>query len=139
MTMCKRRERGTGLVEFALVVVLLLPLLLAIVEFGRAWFTVQVIHNAAREGARVCATTMGEPEDRIQAARSRVDVMLTDVGFADFEIDFPDPELPGTWGFGRPLKVVVRQPFVSIAGSFVPALEGEIELKGSAVFNQEMP
>jgi len=126
-------------VEFALVVVLLLPLLLAIVEFGRAWFTLQAILSAAREGARVCAMASGEPADRIELARGRVDDMLTELGFEDFEIDFPDPEMPSIWGLGEPLRVVVRQPFVSHAGSLVPALPNEIELKGSAVFNQEMP
>jgi hypothetical protein len=126
-------------VEFTLVVVLLLPLLVAIVELGRAWYTVQVIQAAAREGARVCAMTVGQPTNRIDLARSRMVDMLEDAGLEDYEFEFPDPEVPGTWGFGRPLKVMVKQPFLSVVGELVPALGGEIELESSAVFNQEMP
>lgn len=47
-----RRDRGQSLVEFAIVVPLLLALLVAIFEFGRAWNIQQVVTNVAREGAR---------------------------------------------------------------------------------------
>jgi hypothetical protein len=126
-------------VEFALVVVLLLPLLLAIIELGRAWYTVQVIQTAAREGARVCAMTVGEPDGRIELARDRMAEMLGEAGIEDYSFEFPDPELPGTWGYGRPLMVVVRQRFQSVAGEFIPPLADGIELEGQATFNQEMP
>jgi len=124
-------------VEFALVVVLLLPLLLGIVEFGRAWYTLHILQTAAREGARVCALTVGPPSSRIEAARQRIDAVRQGV-VGEYEVDYPDPATPGTWGYGAPLRVVVRQHFTSVAGSFVPALNGGIELRGSAVFNQEL-
>jgi len=46
------RSRGQALVEFALVAPLFFMLLLAIVEFGIAVYYIQVLNNAAREGAR---------------------------------------------------------------------------------------
>ena len=46
------RSRGQALVEFALIAPLFLALLLAIIEFGRAVYYIQMLNNAAREGAR---------------------------------------------------------------------------------------
>lgn len=47
-----RRSRGQALVEFAFVVPIFLLLLFGIIEFGRYVYTVQILNNAAREGAR---------------------------------------------------------------------------------------
>jgi hypothetical protein len=47
-----RRQRGQALTEFALVAPMFLLLLLATIEFGRAVYYVQMLDNAAREGAR---------------------------------------------------------------------------------------
>ena len=48
------RPRGVGqaLVEFALVAPLFFVLLFAIIDFGRYVYYVQILNNAAREGAR---------------------------------------------------------------------------------------
>ena len=47
---CQRR--GQALVEFALVAPFFFLLLLSIIEFGRAVYYIQILNNAAREGAR---------------------------------------------------------------------------------------
>jgi Flp pilus assembly protein TadG len=46
------RERGQGLVEFALVIPILLLIVIAILDFGRAIYAYSVVSNCAREGAR---------------------------------------------------------------------------------------
>jgi Flp pilus assembly protein TadG len=48
----KRRERGQSLVETAVVLPILLLLLAAIIDFGRAFDAYIILTNAAREGAR---------------------------------------------------------------------------------------
>jgi hypothetical protein len=48
----KRRGRGQALVEFAFVLPVFLLLVYSIIEFGRYVYTVQILNNAAREGAR---------------------------------------------------------------------------------------
>ena len=48
----KRRERGQSLVETAVVLPILLLLVAAIVDFGRAFDAYIILTNAAREGAR---------------------------------------------------------------------------------------
>jgi Flp pilus assembly protein TadG len=47
-----RRSRGQALVEFAFVAPIFLLLLFAIIDFGRYVYYVQILNNAAREGAR---------------------------------------------------------------------------------------
>ncbi len=47
-----RSERGSALIEFALVFMLLMLLLFGIIEFGLMLYDEQVLTNAAREGAR---------------------------------------------------------------------------------------
>ncbi len=51
------RERGTALIEFALVLPLLLVLTVAAVDFGRAFFVKNMLEQSAREGVRLLAVT----------------------------------------------------------------------------------
>ena len=48
-----RSQRGAELIEFALVLPLLLLLVLGIVDFGFLFQRLEVVTNAAREGARI--------------------------------------------------------------------------------------
>ena len=62
-------ERGTALLEAAITLPLVLLVSVSIFEFGRAYQTVQVITNAAREGARVAVlpnSTVAEVESRVR-------------------------------------------------------------------------
>ena len=61
-----RRDDGAALIEAAFVLPLLLFVSVAIIEFGRAFQTWQVVTNAAREGARV-AVLSGMSDDAIKA------------------------------------------------------------------------
>lgn len=47
------RRRGTAMVEMALVLPVFLMLVLGIIEFGRALTVMNLVTNAAREGARM--------------------------------------------------------------------------------------
>lgn len=60
------KDVGQSLVEFTLVLPILLILLFAIVDFGRAFYTWNGLSNAAREGARVAA--VGGNNSEINAA-----------------------------------------------------------------------
>ena len=57
----RRRERGQSLVETAIVFPILLLLLAAVVDFGRAFDAYIVLTNAAREGARYGAIHPSTP------------------------------------------------------------------------------
>ena len=53
--MSARTQRGTTTVEFAIVGAVLLTLIFAIVEIGRILFSLSVLDESARRGARVAA------------------------------------------------------------------------------------
>jgi hypothetical protein len=62
-----RDERGTSVVEFALVVPILFLIVFGIVDFSRAFYTMSSLTAAVREGARLAATmdhpcSPGNPE-----------------------------------------------------------------------------
>lgn len=61
-----REERGSAMVEFALVITLFLMLLMGLIEFGRIFHALLTLENAARQGARVAA--VGGNDDQIRAA-----------------------------------------------------------------------
>jgi Flp pilus assembly pilin Flp len=57
----RRNEKGAAIVEFALVVPLLLLLLWGIVDIGRAFYTLNNLASAVREGARTAAVMATDP------------------------------------------------------------------------------
>ena len=120
-------------VEFALVCLMLLALLAGTTEFGRAWYTVHMLSSAAREGARVGAL-MGGGADREAAIRARIREVLEPAGFAGYVVT-----VQAGGGWGRPLRVEIETQFRSAAQHLVPGLDRPLHLKGSAVFNQELP
>ena len=62
----KRRERGQSLVETAVVLPILLLLVVAIVDFGRAFDAYIILTNAAREGARFGAIKPSLTEEEVK-------------------------------------------------------------------------
>jgi Flp pilus assembly protein TadG len=68
-----KSERGTALLETALVLPLILAVAVGIFEFGRAFQTWQVLTNAVREGARV-AVLPSQPDG---AVTTRVNAYMT--------------------------------------------------------------
>jgi Flp pilus assembly protein TadG len=72
MTSRRQRERGASAVEFALVLPFLLLLIGGMVDFGRFFFTQNIVVNAAREGARMRALGYSTTE-----AGTRIDQALT--------------------------------------------------------------
>lgn len=64
-----RRENGQSLVEFALVIPIIVLLVAAFVEIGRAVFAYNTIANAARQGARVAIVNQLEDITDCDATR----------------------------------------------------------------------
>ena len=57
-----RSEKGAALIEAAITVPIILLISVGIFEFGRAYQTLQVLTNAAREGARMAVITTSTDE-----------------------------------------------------------------------------
>jgi Flp pilus assembly protein TadG len=49
------RQHGQALVELGIVIVLIVTLAMGIIEFGRAFMIINMVTNAAREGARTAS------------------------------------------------------------------------------------
>jgi Flp pilus assembly protein TadG len=75
-------RRGQAAVELALVTPLLLIIVIAIFEFGRAWNEKQVITNAVRDGARIAALTRNNPQIADDSATKVITYALNVAGIA---------------------------------------------------------
>ncbi len=134
-------ERGSQIVEFALVAPILVFLLLAIPILGmgvRAWL---VVEGAAREGARELAIT-GD----VNAARARVTKEVTEVGGlaardtkGNLLFGPGDVEITLT-GSAATVAVTYRQPtFLPNLGNLIGVNLGSyFTVKGKATFRPEM-
>jgi len=94
------RERGSAVVEFALVVPLVLVLVLGLVEVALVARTQMEVINAAREGARQAAVSP-DPSDAVRAVRAS----LGDVG-ASARVSVRRPDV-----VGRLAEVEVSLPY----------------------------
>ncbi|GAB4327079.1 MAG: hypothetical protein Kow0010_10450 [Dehalococcoidia bacterium] len=110
-------DAGQALVEFALILPLMLLLLFALADFGRAFYTWLVVTNAAREGARVGATQAGTNaiEQRIYDALGALDP-------ADLTISLTNVQGPR----GEPIEVDLTYSFqyVTPIGDLITMISG---------------
>jgi Flp pilus assembly protein TadG len=100
-------ERGAAAVEFALVVPLLVLLVVAIFEFGRAYHAQIALTAAAREGARVMAVT-NRSADAISATRAAAPTLALSDG--QIEVN------PSSCSAGSNVTVRVTYPLSMITG-----------------------
>jgi Flp pilus assembly protein TadG len=112
-----RGERGTSLVEFAMVAPLLVVLLFAIADFGRAFQTWITLTNAAREGARLGATGADAP-----SIRDRVRATAPGITLPDSNI--PVTNAQGTTGTSVVVGVNYNLTLITPLGSLVALLGG---------------
>jgi Flp pilus assembly protein TadG len=70
-----RKEQGQSIVEFALTLPLLVVMLLGLLDFGRAYFIVVMLNDAAAEGAIYAGAV---PED-VDGVKLRVTEAASDV------------------------------------------------------------
>ena len=119
----RRGERGLATVEAVLVVPLVLvPVLLAVVVFGRLAHTRLVLDAAAAAGARQAAVVGGDNA----LVRTRIATELSDGGL--------DPDRvrvvvePAVVAWGEPIRVqlsIAEEAAIPFAGSWAVPLEAE--------------
>jgi Flp pilus assembly protein TadG len=121
------RTRGQALAEFALVAPIFFLMLFAIIDFGRYVYYVQILNNAAREGARYAIVhgelgipSTGPPDDPSGAAvKSTVRnylVGVIDGGALTINADWTAPSggLPAPNTRGNLVTVQVDYQFRSV-------------------------
>jgi Flp pilus assembly protein TadG len=123
-------ERGAVALEFALIVVILLMIVAAVIEFGKAYTEVQVLTGAAREGARHAAVrqNVDDIRDRIDDAAdpyapSEVPSVVVDgTSFASGE--------PCEDNFGEAVEVSWTQSLeLNIMG--MPSMDRDVDISGT--------
>jgi Flp pilus assembly protein TadG len=113
-------HKGAAAVEFALIAPLLFLLMLGMVELGRAVMVMQIVTNAAREGARF-AVIDGPASSPTTAAvvQNYVATYLTSAGLPSSAATIlVDPE-PSSATDGTQVTVTVSIPYSAV--SWIPA------------------
>jgi Flp pilus assembly protein TadG len=109
-----RRDEGAALIEAAFVLPLLLFVSIAIIEFGRAFQTWQVVTNAAREGARV-AVLSGMSDDAVKTrVQEYMKMGITNPGSATIAINRTTTVSLGGAATASASRVQVDYPFTFI-------------------------
>ncbi len=90
-----KRERGQSLVEVALLFPLLLILLLGLLDFGRAYYAMVSIRDAADEGASYAAINPDDL-DGIRRRAAEATVGLIEVEETDIFVSYPDGQALGS-------------------------------------------
>ena len=127
-------KKGQSLIEFALVLPILLLVLLGIMEFGRMIMTVNVLNQAAREGARIGAVTSDADTSFYNAIETRAKELLNAANLkpenTTITILPPDAE--------RKITVTIRYDFPMATRFFELIIpENVVHLKGSCVMYYE--
>lgn len=127
-------QHGTSTLEFIVVLPTLLMIFLGGLELSRAWFTVNIATNAAREGARVGVVTPAlgsNPNSPIfdnTAALTRINDILTAANLTAAGVSVtctpppsPPPGLSGCIPDSRVTSTVTIN-FVTVTPLFLPVL-----------------
>lgn len=124
----RKKEKGQSLIEIALLLPLLMMMLLGLLDFGRVYYVMVSLNDAAQEGAAYAASN---PEDfagisqrAAGASSGLVTIRQEDVMIS---IDSPNPRA------GDPIIVTVYYEFTfytPVATLFFP--ENTVELQGQA-------
>ncbi len=125
-------ERGTALIEFALVLPLLLVLTVAVVDLSRAFYAKNVAEQAAREGVRLLAVTSTADSALV---RQRVLQVANSAGVTVSGLTMTDPDA------SRQVSVKVDCAFdwlmPGVFNLFGAGLKNPTALSGKAVMRDE--
>jgi len=134
----RRRERGTSVVEMAIVLPLLLTLVFAIGEFGLMYTQWQTLTNAAREGARAGVVfrgtncVAGTVQTEIQNA---VSTYMVNTGVATASITTNSSGV--CTGSGTQLQVTAQVPYSFAALPGLAGLQSSITLSATSTMRNE--
>jgi Flp pilus assembly protein TadG len=126
------RERGTALIEFALVLPFLLVLTVAAVDFGRAFFVKNVLEQSAREGVRLLAVSTAADSALV---RQRVLDVANSAGITVTSLQLSGPDA------ARVVRVQVdgefRWIFPGVFNLFGAGFTNPMSLRGQAAMRNE--
>ncbi|MEE9275800.1 MAG: TadE family protein [bacterium] len=125
------RDRGQAVVEFALLLPVLIVLIMGVIDIARAYNVLQVVTNAAREGARVAIL----PSSTSTTVTTTVDTYLTAAGQTGCNSS------GSNWGTagaaGDSTTVTVSCTFDTLTGTLIPGWTGSFALAQTATMRHE--
>jgi Flp pilus assembly protein TadG len=141
-TRVRQGRAGQAVVEFALILPLFMLLVFGTLEFGRAYYDVHLLTNAARGGARL-GSLPGKVESDVQ---SSVNSFMNSVGLTNARsTTIVVKDKTGTVRAGGlasaqegdTVAVTVNYSFTVFAGHLLPGFSGTVTLKGRCTFRHE--
>ena len=141
-TRAQRGRSGQAVVEFALILPVFMLMLFGAIEFGRAYYTLHLLTNAAREGARTGAL----PEQLESDVTGAVDGFLQNAGlgggWSTGVVVTDDGGTTRSGGMvdaveGDRIHVTVSHDFQVMSGRIIPGFTGTVVLRGRCVFRHE--
>ena len=122
--MLRRDERGSAVVDFVLVMIILVPLFLGILQVALVLHVRNTLTAAASDGARYGATRGHTPSDAIDRTRQQIAGALSGRFTERLSADVEDVD-------GTPMVVVRAEADVPALGLWGPAVH--LEVAGHAV------
>jgi Flp pilus assembly protein TadG len=107
-------ERGSNVVEAAVVIPLLIFLLASVVDLGGAYITYTTLIDAAREGGRYGASHPTETTKICDKALAEAQGQKLLVPLIDCAVSTPQGAVPG-----QPVRVTVRADFPALLGGIL--------------------
>jgi len=126
-----RSGRGQSMVEFALILPMLILLVMGVIDFARAFNVMQVVTNAAREGARVGIIPSSTNGD----VTGTVTTYLSSAGQGG--CNTAGANWGGGGNAGDSVTVTVTCPFQTLTGTLIPGWTGTINLSQTATMRHE--
>lgn len=132
-----RDDRGAAIIEFALVAPLLLVLVWGIIEAGRAFYTINSLASAVRDGARYgAACNLGAPGNTLTLTGTACETEIRDMVVTAFQPLGPalnTAQVTPTVVGGNRIRVVATYPYQPIT----PVPGWRVTISRAAVFRYE--
>ncbi len=111
-----RSQRGSAVVDFVLVSVILVPLFLGVLQIGFYLYVRNTMVAAASDGARLAATVDRGPEDGIARTESMIGEAVSSRLVTSVTADVVEIE-------GQPAVAVVVEAHMPVLGIWGPAVD----------------
>ena len=135
-------RKGQAVVEFALILPVFVLLVFGALEFGRAYYTLHLLTNAAREAARV-GSLPGRDEDDVNAVVGDFLGAVSLQGSGNTAVVVKDTSgVERSGGLadaveGDRVYVTISYDFEVLTGSLLPGFAGTVQLQGACAFRHE--
>ncbi|MDP3920550.1 MAG: TadE/TadG family type IV pilus assembly protein [Candidatus Omnitrophota bacterium] len=130
----KKSERGSVVLEAALMLPIIFVLLLGILEFGRVLMIQQALTNAAREGARQGAVYMDDTEALTVAGDVASDYLTrTGVNLSMVTVTPIFEDINGS----EAVQVSINYDYTSGLAVWIPGMNNHLDLNSRVVMRRE--